>query len=184
MIPPVSHTNLSEDTCTTQTDAVDPETNENVTHLNINDGTTEITAESKTNDECNETLSKNMNSIQLAEQVASELSLSVDNSETLPTSPTCPRADDTEDAHHEETPVTFEEDATERCPTGNYLCPRLIFHIEKLCETNIQILKATRDQIVISTVKTQTTTTSWGRLMMANKTSQSITFFSEIRYWM
>ena len=117
IIPPMSHIkNPSEDTCTTQTDAVDFGTNETVTNSNMNDGTIEITAESKTDDECNETLSKNMNSIQLIEQVASELSSSLDIKETLPT-PQCPSTDDAEDVHHEETPVTLAEDPTERCPS-------------------------------------------------------------------
>jgi hypothetical protein len=119
VIPPVSCTNTSEDISTSiQEDVVDSDTNETSTNipLNTDDGTTEITAGSEASDECNETLRKNMNRIELTELVATELSSPLDSNETAPI-PQCPSTDDTED---NVTAVTLEEDATERCPTGNY----------------------------------------------------------------
>ena len=103
---------------------VDSGTNENTNSTNIdsniNDGT--IGAENKPGDECNETLSKNINSLEQTEHAATESSPSLDSTETLSTqleNVVCPSKDDTEDTYREETDVTLEEVAKECCPIGN-----------------------------------------------------------------
>ena len=117
VIPPVSYTRPSQDSCTTQINGVDPGKNESATNINsnVNDRRTEITAQSEDSDECNETLSKIMNNAELTEQVVPELSSSLDKNETLPILQ-CPSKDDT--AYNEE-PDDTEQDATERCSPGN-----------------------------------------------------------------
>ncbi len=123
MIPPASYTNPSK--VEDKDDMpVDSGTNENTNSTNIdsniNDGT--IGAENKPGDECNETLSKNINSLEQTEHAATESSPSLDSTETLSTqleNVVCPSKDDTEDTYREETDVTLEEVAKECCPIGN-----------------------------------------------------------------
>jgi hypothetical protein len=127
MILPTSYANPSEveDRDNIQTDVVDSGTNENSYSTNIDSNknvTIETTAGNIPGDECNETLSKNINSIELTEHAATAGSPSLSSDETLSTqlaNVLSSSKDDTEDTCPEETDVTLEEGTTGCCPTGN-----------------------------------------------------------------
>ncbi|CAB4012295.1 eukaryotic translation initiation factor 2D [Paramuricea clavata] len=149
MILPTSYANPSEveDKDNKQTDVVDSGTNENSYSTNIdsnkNDVTIETTAGNIPGDECNETLSKNINSIGLTEHAATAGSSSLNSDETLSTQVAnvlSSSKDDTEDTCPEETDVTLEEDTTGCCPTDSMdtLLERSLMHA-LLCIKNNEL---------------------------------------------